>query len=102
MFKFKLLTAALALAAPGAQAQASADRPLISWSIAPAGYSDVSKVQLTIESRWGPTDRSIWSNSRNISELPGLSAVQLRGPPAPARFALGGDAGRLDCSGTAG
>src|SRR5919107_2261854 len=90
-----LLIAGLTLSAPAAQAEASA----ITWSIAP---DTGNQVQLTIESRWAPGSDSIWSNSRDISELPGLSMTQLRGQVQPARFTLAHDAGRLDCSGTIG
>src|SRR6185295_4655408 len=94
VLKSIVIAAALAVTAPAAEAQV----PRISWSIAPEGRGDGSEFQLTIESSWAPGSHSIWSNTRNISELPGLTAAQLRGAPQPARFALIRDAGRLDCS----
>jgi len=76
------------------------DRPgTIEWSIQRV---EGSKVQLTIESRWGAGNHSVWSDDRPISDLAGLSPAQLAGPTGPARFALVRDAGRLDCSGSAG
>ena len=91
-------TAALMLIGPAAHAQT----PSIRWSIAPQGTRDGTELQLTIESRWSPGSDSIWSDSRTIGELSGLTAAQLRGPTQQAHFALVRDAGRLDCSGTAG
>ena len=93
-----VFSAAVMFAAPAAHAQS----PAISWSIAPDGAPDATEVQLTIESHWAPGSDSIWSNSRRIDELTGLNAAQLRGPTQPARFRLAQEAGRLDCSGTAG
>src|SRR6185312_4982205 len=76
------------------------DRPgSIEWSIQRV---EGSKVQLTIESRWGTGNHSVWSDDRPISDLAGLSPAQLAGPTGPARFALVRDAGRLDCGGSAG
>ena len=75
----------------------------IRWSIDPdSSTMRAGKVQLTIDSRWEPNSHSTWSNDRPIADLKGLSAAQLAGPRGPARFALVKDAGRLDCSGTAG
>lgn len=75
----------------------------INWSFATNGPGkDGSEVQLTVEARWGAGNDSIWSNSRRIEELQGLSRTQLMGPPGPVRFALVKEAGRVDCTGTAG
>jgi hypothetical protein len=75
----------------------------IDWSIERGGsQADGSRVQLTIESRWSAHSQSTWSNDRSIAELRGLTAAQVTGPSAPVRFALVGDAGRLDCAGNAG
>ena len=93
-----IFSAALMFAAPAAHAQT----PAISWSITRDAGREPSEVQLTIESRWAPGSDSILSNSRRIDELTGLNAAQLRGPTQPARFRLAQEAGRLDCSGTAG
>ena len=101
MLKSVLLGAALVVAAPAAQAQGEA--PRINWSLFAANPPrDASQIQLTIQSRWDGRSQSSWSNTRNISDLQGLSAAQLSGPPQPARFVLVRDAGRLDCSGTVG
>jgi hypothetical protein len=75
----------------------------VNWSFATNGPGkDGSEVQLTVEARWGAQSDSIWSNSRRIEELQGLSRAQVVGPTQPVRFALVKEAGRLDCSGTAG
>ena len=66
-----VFSAAVMFAAPAAHAQG----PTISWSIIPEGARDGTEVQLTIESRWAPGSDSIWSNSRPIDELTGLSAA---------------------------
>jgi hypothetical protein len=87
--------------AAGPTAPTAADRmESIRWSI--DGARQQGKVELTVDSRWGANSRSSWSNDRPLSELSGLSSAQLAGRPAPVRFALVGDAGRIDCSGTAG
>jgi hypothetical protein len=103
----KLVTAgamaacASAVTATFVQAQPAPGR--IEWSIDRDGSSaDAHKIQLTIESRWSANNHSMWSNDRPISDLQGLTAAQLTGPRGPVRFALVKDAGRLDCSGTAG
>jgi hypothetical protein len=105
-----LAAAVAAVAAPSAAvwglpavAQSAADQreSSIEWTIAgERGQSD--KVQLTIESRWGPNSNSVWSNDRSLTELAGLSPAQLAGGKGPVRFALVREAGRLDCGGTAG
>ena len=52
----------------------------IEWSIQRDGSSaDASRVQLTIESRWGRNSRSTWSNDRAIGDLQGLSPAQVTG-----------------------
>jgi hypothetical protein len=86
---------------PAAQVAADQRESSIEWTIAgERGQSD--KVQLTIESRWGPNSNSVWSNDRSLSELAGLGPTQLSGARGPVRFALVKEAGRLDCAGTAG
>ena len=72
----------------------------ITWSI-DSGRSSGDKVQLTLESR-SPGNRSSWSNTRSLSELQGLTSQSLLGPSHPVRFTMVGDAGRLDCNGSAG
>jgi hypothetical protein len=74
----------------------------ISWSIERNHRGTADEVQLTVDSRWGPNNRSSWSNTRRIEELQGLGSAQLMGPSQPVRFALVKEAGRLDCAGTAG
>ena len=103
----KLVTAgaiaacASAVTATFVQAQPAPGK--IEWSIDRDGASaDARKVQLTIESRWERNNHSVWSNDRPITDLQGLSPAQLAGSTGPVRFALVRDAGRLDCSGTAG
>src|SRR5690242_15750051 len=102
----KLVVAgAIAACAPAAAALAieANGEGNIDWSIQPDGSRhDARKIQLTIESRWAPGNHSIWSDDRSIGELQGLSVARLAGPGGPVRFALVRDAGRLDCSGTAG
>jgi len=95
--------AVLALSVGAACAQPAGGPQSIDWSIQRGGStSDASRVQLTIESRWGSHSRSSWSNDRPIAELSGLTDAGMLGPPHPVRFALIRDAGRLDCAGTAG
>src|SRR5689334_7841743 len=75
----------------------------ITWSVFRAKLpSSGDNVQLTIESRWNSNSRSMWSNDHSLGELTGFSPAQLDGASGPVRFALARDAGRLDCSGTAG
>lgn len=74
----------------------------LGWSIENAGRDkNGNEVQLTMERRWGG-NQSIWSNRHAIGELRGLSAAQVTGPTQPVRFEFVREAGRLDCSGTAG
>jgi len=91
-----------AVALPSA-AQAAADQQAesIEWTLS-GEHRQGAKVQLSIESRWNANSRSMWSNDRSLSELAGLSPAQLAGARGPVRFALVREAGRLDCSGTAG
>jgi hypothetical protein len=98
---FAVLAPAVTASAP---ASVASERPdSIGWSIDRNGPGkDGSQVQLTIDSRWGANNRSTWSNSRSLVELQGLGQAQLMGPGQPVRFALVKEAGRLDCSGTAG
>jgi hypothetical protein len=74
----------------------------IDWSIERSGTRPESgEVQLRVESRWDG-NKSSWSRGYQLSELRGLGAAQLVARPAPVRFALAREAGRLDCSGIAG
>jgi hypothetical protein len=102
----KVVTAgAIAACAPAVTASTlPAERSRsIEWSIQRDGSrADGSKIQLTIESRWGAGNQSIWSEDRSITDLPGLGAAQVTGPTTPVRFLFVHDAGRLDCSGVAG
>ncbi|HEY8433331.1 MAG TPA: hypothetical protein VIK68_01835, partial [Sphingomicrobium sp.] len=105
----KLVIAGVIACAPAVTASAPATAAAaqqvqsVNWSFATNGRGkDGSEVQLTVEARWGADSDSIWSNSRRIEELQGLSRAQLMGPPGPVRFALVKEAGRLDCTGTAG
>jgi hypothetical protein len=85
-----------------AQPAAAQPAETIGWSIENAGRDkNGSEVQLTINRRWGG-NHSTWSNRRSIGELRGLNAAQVIGPTQPVRFELAREAGRLDCSGTAG
>src|SRR5688500_20402185 len=89
----------LAACTPMAAAQAQD----IDWSIKRGGSNeDGSKVQLTVETRWGSNSRSMWSSDTPIGELRGLAAAQVTGPRQPVRFAIVRDGGRLDCNGIAG
>ena len=99
----RLITvAAILLAAPLPFLGGDARAESINWSIERSGTrAESGKVQLRIESRWG-RDNSSWSRGYPLSELRGLSAAQLAGRPAPVRFALVREPGRLACSGTAG
>src|SRR5690242_8011483 len=107
-FTWRKLVTAGAIAACASAVTASALEPSsepdsIHWGIdRDRSMLDRGKVQLTIDSRWGPGSRSTWSNDRSIADLQGLSAAQLTGPRQQVRFALVRDSGRLDCSGTAG
>ncbi|MGE5561850.1 MAG: hypothetical protein ACM3ZV_00925, partial [Bacillota bacterium] len=90
-------------AVPATPAASAEQLESVNWSLATNGPGkDGSQVQLTIEARWGADNDSIWSNNRRIEELQGLSRSQLLGPTQPVRFALVKEAGRLDCTGSAG
>jgi hypothetical protein len=103
-----LAIAVAALAGPPAAAlpsaaQAAADERTesIEWTLSgERGQPD--KVQLSIESRWSANSRSMWSNDRSLSEFAGFAPAQLAAARGHVRFALVREAGRLDCSGTAG
>src|SRR6476659_7145367 len=98
-----VMAGAAAALAPAVSLAAGQPAETIDWSIQRGGSTaDGSKVQLTVESRWGVRNHSSWSNDRPISDLQGLSAAQLLGSPGPARFTFVREAGRLDCSGVAG
>jgi hypothetical protein len=93
----------LILAASAPLLGSSARAADIDWSIQRSGTRpQTGKVQLRIESRWNGNDRSSWSSDYSLADLQGLSFAQLMGQPAPVRFALAREAGRLDCSGVAG
>jgi hypothetical protein len=99
----KLLLTSLALFSAAAAPMATAQAQTIEWDIGRDGHmSDRGQVQLRVETRWSPRDRSSWSNSYSLGELRGLSPAQLAGPNVPVRFALVREAGRLDCGGYAG
>lgn len=104
--KTMMLRASIALAAMpllALSSSASAQVRPIEWSIEPAGKGPAGdQVQLTIESRWEPGNHSVWSNSFAVSEISGLTMLQVSGPRGPVRFALVRDAGRLDCGGELG
>ena len=99
----KLVTAAaILLAAPLPFLGGDAKAAQIDWSIERSGTRpETGKVQLRVESRWD-RDKSSWSRGYQLSELRGLSAAQLAARPAPVRFALVREPGRLDCNGIAG
>ena len=95
MLRTLLAAAAVALtsASSAGSAPASAQPETIDWSIQPGGSQSAGgKVQLTIESRWGPNSRSTWSDDGLIDDLSGLTAGQISGPAGPVRFALVRDA----------
>ena len=80
---------------------AAAQQPQsINWSI--ESQRTGNHLQLTIDSRWSANSRSTWSNDGSLAELQGLTAIQLAGGSQAVRFALVKEAGRLDCSGSAG
>lgn len=100
MYRTLLFAGAIAVVAPASVAAQPASS--IHWSIDRAGSRfDGRDVQLTIDSRWSPNNRSTWSNDRKLSEI-GLSPAQITGSPQPVRFTFAREAGRLDCTGTAG
>jgi len=107
MTKFALLLTAVAATACTASSAApsrSDDRPLgtIRWSIDDV-ERDRSDDEFQLSFRTSDAHHnSNWSNGYAYSELRGLSPAQLAGPSQPVRFALVREAGRLDCSGTAG
>ncbi len=92
----------LAVAGPAAGHPDSAF-PLIDWSI-DASRNQAEKVQLEMRTRSSRgNESSNWSTGYSVSELQGLAGAQLAARVAnPVRFALVRDAGRLDCSGSAG
>jgi hypothetical protein len=99
-----LAAAVMLIAAAGpAAGHTESAFPLIDWSIDGTGRQG-GKVQLGMRTHSGRGNGSSnWSTGYPIAELQGLSAAQLaaRGP-GPVRFALVREAGRLDCSGSAG
>ncbi len=104
MSKAMLAAAVLLAAAAGpATSHTVSAFPLIDWSI-DRTHSQNDKVQLALRTRSsGARGSSNWSSGFPIAELQGLSAPQLAaGAAAPVRFALVREAGRLDCSGSAG
>lgn len=104
----KLVGAAAAVAAsmlvPGA---ATAQAPAaIEWEIAPRSKPEPGTVQFSLtfrhEGNGKNKGRSQNSGPRRLAELQGLDFAQLASAaPVPVRFRLSGDAGALDCSGTA-
>lgn len=88
-------------AAPG---KGDDNRPLgtVRWSIDRLDNRQDNRIQLSFRTGDGVRSRSEWSNGYDLAELPGLTPAQLDGPGQPVRFALVQEAGRLDCTGTAG
>ena len=108
MTKFVLLMTAIAAAACTASTAApngsDDNRPLgaIRWSIDDSDRRDDGQVQLSFRTGDGARNNSNWSSGYDLDELQGLSRGQLAGASQPVRFALLREAGRLDCSGSAG
>ena len=107
MTKFALLLTAVAATACTASTAApnrTDDRPLgtIRWSIDDHDSRRDGKVQVSFRTGEGSRNNSNWSSGYDLGELQGLSSGQLNGSSQPVRFALVREAGRLDCSGTAG
>ena len=107
MTKFALLLTAVAATACTASSAApsrSDDWPLgtIRWSIDDHDSRRDGKVQVSFRTGEGSRHNSNWSSGYDLGELQGLSNAQLSGSSQPVRFALIREAGRLDCSGTAG
>jgi len=107
MTKFALLLTAIAATACTASTAApgrSDDRPLgaIRWSIDGRDSRRDGKVQVSFRTGEGSRNNSNWSSGYEFGELAGLSSAQLNGSSQPVRFALIREAGRLDCTGTAG
>ncbi len=95
--------AALSFATCAPAATPSTEPGQIDWSIERDGsQGDGSAVMLNVRSYWGAGQTSMWSHKQPIAELQGLSATQVTGPSGPVRFAIVREAGRLDCSGSAG
>ncbi len=75
--------------------------PLISYTIEKSGQAD--HVQLRLDGRFEGNHNSNWSEPFWLNELHGLTTAQLRSPArVPVQFAIVREAGRIDCSGTAG
>ena len=107
MTKFALLLTAVAATACTASSAApgrSDDQPLgtIRWSIDDHDSRRDGKVQVSFRTGEGSRHNSNWSSGYDVGELRGLSSAQLNGSSQPVRFALAREAGRLDCTGTAG
>src|SRR4029078_5849701 len=84
-----IAVAVLTLSVGAACAQPAGGPQSIDWPIQGGGSTpDASRVQLTIESRWGSHSRSSWSNDRPIAELSGLTAAGRLGPPDPVPLRL--------------
>lgn len=106
MTKFLLIASALAASACAAASahRESDSRPLgtIRWTIDDLASRSDGKVQLSFKTGEDGRNNSNWSSGYTYQELPGLSSTQLAGANQPVRFAVTREAGRLDCSGTAG
>jgi len=108
MTKFALLMTAVAAtactASTAAPKGADDNRPLgtIRWSIDALDQRDDGRVQLSFRTGDGARSNSNWSSGYDLAELQGLSRNQLDGSSQPVRFSLVREAGRLDCSGSAG
>ena len=108
MTKFILLMTAIAAtactASTAAPKHSDDDSPLgtIRWNVDDLDRRDDGKIQLSFRTGEGARNNSNWSNGYDLAELQGLSRAQLDGGSQPVRFAVLREAGRLDCSGTAG
>ena len=95
--------AALSFATCAPAAPSSNEAGAIDWRIQRDGTDgDGRVVHLSMINHLGSGDTSMWSNKRPIGELQGLGSGQVTGPTGPVRFAIVSEAGRLDCSGSAG
>jgi len=108
MTKFVLLMTAVAAtactASTAAPNRSDDNRPLgtIRWNIDNLDRRDDGQVQLSFRTGEGSRNNSNWSSGYDLADLQGLSRSQLDGSNQPVRFALVREAGRLDCSGSAG
>lgn len=101
MIRQLAFAASAALLAYAMQPAAVAQVPdRVDWTISPAGADDPGRVQFSIGYRSG-RGRSNWSNTTDLTELPGLTAAQLAADNSPIRFQIVREAGRFDCEGVA-